>query len=54
MVPGMPLFVPDALGEEELEALLLRFRIDEIGYKLAQNQIDTELRGRYVPYLIPN
>ena len=47
-VPGLPLFVPDALEEPELEALLLRFRIDEIGYKLAQNQLDVELRGRCV------
>lgn len=47
-VPGLPLFVPDALGEAELEALLLRFRIDEIGYKLAQNLLDIELRARYV------
>lgn len=47
-VPGLPLFVPDALNENELEALLLRFRIDEIGYKLAHNLIDADLRARYV------
>lgn len=47
-VPGLPLFVPDALDDEQLEALLLRYRIDEIGYKLAQNQLDVDLRARYV------
>lgn len=49
-VPGLPLFVPDVLAEEELEALLLRFRIDEIGYKLAHNNIDVELRARYAAF----
>lgn len=47
-VPGLPLFVPDVLSESETEALLLRYRIDEIGYKLAHNLIDVELRARYV------
>lgn len=48
-VPGLPLFLPDVLDDEQLEALLLRYRIDEIGFKLAQNQLDVDLRARYVP-----
>lgn len=47
-VPGLPLFVPDVLSESETEALLLRYRIDEIGYKLAHNLLDVELRARCV------
>lgn len=47
-VPGLPQFVPDVLSEAELEALLLRYRIDEIGFKLAQGLLDVDLRARYV------
>jgi hypothetical protein len=47
-VPGLPMFVPDVLSETELEALILRYRIDEIGFKLAQNLLDIDLRARYV------
>ena len=47
-VPGLPLFVPDVLSEPEFEALAIRYRIDEIGYKLAHNLLDIDLRARYV------
>jgi hypothetical protein len=49
-VPGLPLFVPDVLSEAEMEALTIRYRIDEIGYKLSQNLLDVELRARYAHY----
>ena len=51
-VPGLPMFVPDVLSEAEMEALILRYRIDEIGHKLAQNLLDLDLRARYVCYSI--
>lgn len=53
-VPGLPLFVPDVLSEPETEALLLRYRIDEIGYKLSHNMLDVELRARYVTFVTCN
>jgi len=43
-VPGIPSFVPPSIPPEELEALLIRIRIEEIGYKLQNNQIDIEFR----------
>lgn len=47
-VPGLPLFVPDVLSEAELEALSIRYRVDEIGHKLAHGLLDIDLRARYV------
>eukprot|EP01128_Nolandella_sp_AFSM9_P003441 TRINITY_DN1482_c0_g2_i2.p1 TRINITY_DN1482_c0_g2~~TRINITY_DN1482_c0_g2_i2.p1 ORF type:complete len:429 (+),score=121.98 TRINITY_DN1482_c0_g2_i2:54-1289(+) len=39
-VPGIPTFVPSELSKQELKALLLRTRIEEIGYKIQNNQLD--------------
>jgi splicing factor 1 len=41
-VPGIPTFIPANLSKEELDTLLLRIRIEEIGYKLQNNQLDLE------------
>jgi len=45
-VPGLPTFVPSAIPFPELEALLLRLRLDEITWKLQANQIDLDMRDR--------
>lgn len=45
-VPGLPPFLPSNIPQDELEALLIRFRIEEIGYKLKNNLLDLELRAR--------
>jgi len=41
-VPGIPTFIPNSLSKQELDALLLRIRIEEIGYKIANSQFDVE------------
>jgi len=41
-VPGIPTFIPSCLSKQELDALLLRIRIEEIGYKIQNNQLDAE------------
>jgi splicing factor 1 len=45
-VPGVPTFVPNCISKQELEALLLRIRIEEIGYKIATNQVEGEHEHR--------
>eukprot|EP01126_Amoeba_proteus_P009470 TRINITY_DN1358_c0_g2_i4.p1 TRINITY_DN1358_c0_g2~~TRINITY_DN1358_c0_g2_i4.p1 ORF type:complete len:395 (+),score=84.77 TRINITY_DN1358_c0_g2_i4:62-1246(+) len=40
-VPGIPTFIP-TLSKQELACLLLRIRIEEIGYKIANNQLDLQ------------
>lgn len=50
-VPGLPPFLPSTIPKDELDALLVRFRIEEIGYKLQNNLLDLELRARYVIHI---
>ena len=47
-VPCLPLFVPDVLEEDAMNALLLRYRMEEIEHAIAENKFDHGLRSRYV------
>jgi len=52
-VPGIPTFIPQGISREELDALLIRVRIDEIGYKLQNNQVDLEFYRERGPIPAP-
>lgn len=41
-VPGIPSYIPTCLSKQEVDALLLRIRIEEIGWKIQNNQFDLQ------------
>jgi splicing factor 1 len=41
-VPGVPTYIPASLSKQELDAIVLRIRIEEIGWKCNNNVVDLE------------
>jgi splicing factor 1 len=45
-IPGVPTYIPPQLTTQQMEALLMRIRIEEIGYKIQHNLLDLDLQSR--------
>lgn len=39
---GVPTYIPPSLSKQELDAIMLRIRIEEIGWKVNNNIVDLE------------